>query len=344
MSEIPTGLEVAVVPDFCGENPALFEARTLFFLASWLERSGKDTAGPDPSGVRLCCVGEPPASVRRLAERAGAKISVHPPVANFWGGFANKLRGLEDVGPTGRRLVVDADVLVLGSLEPLQGIDADVAAAVAGKPQVPLPLWERLYAALDLPLPEERVPSLRGRLELGLQNVSLRYEGQQAEAAAMLPYYNSGVLLVRGDHGLRARWEEHMHRILQLATGDPEMAPLHALMYGDQVGLATALQSLRAQNFRFAFLPDSCHVRLAHLRAGALRWRDIRLFHATGFLRGLQRRPDLPALLEQYATRWAGAMMEGAQRHPEVVEDAGEPPRFLQALWEQWVRPAWEAA
>lgn len=341
MSGAAAGLEVVIVPDFCGENPALFEARTLFFLASFLERLGVDMAGAGTPGVRLCCVGEPPASVRMLAERARATLSVHPPVPGFWGGFANKLRGLEDVGPGQRRLVMDADVLVLGGLEPLDEIDADVAAAVAGKPQVPLPLWERLYAALNLPLPQERIPSLRGRLDLGLGNVSLRYEGQLAEAAAMLPYYNSGVLLIRGDRGLRARWEAHLHRVLQLATADPEMTPLHALMYGDQVGLATALQSLRAEGLRFAFLPDTCHVRLAHLRAGAVRWRDIRLFHATGFLRGLRQRTDLPALLEQYAARWSGAITEGAPRRPEARADIAEPARFLRVLWERWVQPAW---
>ncbi len=267
---------------------------------------------------------------------------MHLPVAGFWGGFANKLRGLEGTEPGVRRLLLDADVLILGDFGHLAGIDADFAAATAGKPQVPQALWERLYAGLGMPLPVERIASLRSRLGLGLQNVSYQYEGQQAEAEAMLPYYNSGVLVVRGDNGLRDRWEDHLRRILQLATADPEMTPLHALIYGDQVGLATALQSLRAEGRTFSFLPDVCHVRLAHLRAGAVRWREIQMFHATGFLWGLRARADLPVLLEQSAARWSQAIMEGTRRKATVAEDVGEPARFMRGLWERWVRPVWE--
>ena len=334
-------LEVVTVPDFSGEAAGLFEARTLFFLASWLEWRATNP-GPAAPALRLCCIGEPPGSVRRLAERAGAEIGVHGPVAGFWGGFANKLRGLEG-GGRGRRLVLDADVLVLGAPDVSDLGGVDFAAAPAGKPQVPQALWERLYAALGVPLPPERIPSLRGRLGLTLEDVSLRYAGQGAEAAAMLPYHNSGVLFVQGDTGgLRACWEAHLHRILQLATTDPEMAPLHALMYGDQVGLATALQALRAQGRTFALLPDDLNVRLVHLRAAAVRWRDIRLFHATGFLRGLHSRDDLPARLDEYAARWSGAMAEGATRDPAAAEDAGHPRRFLHGLWDRWVRAEWE--
>ena len=329
--------EVTVVPDFSAGLRDVFEARTLFFLASWLERFGEGNTLEGHPRPHLCCVGEPPNSVRRLAERARARISVHEPVAGFWGGFANKLRGLEDLVPGARRLLLDVDVLILGGLEIFRGITTDFAAAVAGKPQVPHPVWEHIYTSLGLPLPRERIRSLRGELGLGMRDVSYSYEGQQEEAAAMLPYYNSGVLLVRGGCGLRERWEAHMHRILQLASGAPEMESLHAVMFGDQVGLATALQSLQAQQRRtFAVLPDACNVRLVHLRAGALRWRGIALFHATGFLRELTSRAELPQAWESEAARWEAAIREGGHE-----EDHAEPRRFLGGLWERWVRPAW---
>lgn len=334
--------EMAVVPDFSGERAELFEARTLFFLASWLEQNGGSGSRKAAPRLLLCCIGEPPGSVCLLAGHAGAEVTVHTPLAGFWGGLANKLRGLEGAAPGTRRLLVDVDVLVLGGLELLSPVQADFAAAVAGKPQVPQAAWELIYAALDLPLPTERVASLRGRLGLGLETIFQRYEGQQEEARAMLPYYNSGVLLVRGGGGLRERWEDHLHRVLRLTTERPEMAPIHAVVYNDQVGLATALEALRAGGRTFALLPDACNARLAHLRAAALRWRDIRLFHATGFLRGLRGRTDLPTLLEQDAARWSEAILEGASRDPAAARDVDEPRRFVFGLWERWVRAAWE--
>ena len=310
---------VAVVPDFTGENPLLFEARTLFFLAAWLERGGR-------TPVRLCCIGEPPASVRHLAACAGAAITVHEPVRGFWGGFANKLRGLEGIPAGERRLVLDVDVLVLGDLPDAQ---SDFAAAVAGKPQVPQHQWEQIYALLELPLPRERIASVRGQLGLSLQTVAMQYENQAAESTAMLPYFNSGVLAVREGTGLRERWEDHMRRILRFATGKPEYEALHAVMFGDQVGLATALHSLRLEGRTFGVLPDACNARLVHLSAGALRWADLRLFHATGFLREMGSRAELPAALETYAQRWGAAL------------GTPEPGEYLQRLWERWVRPHW---
>ena len=65
------GADVVTVPDFQGANPALFEARTLLFLGSWLENAGSAREWP----LHLACIGEPPESVRRLAERCNAIVS-----------------------------------------------------------------------------------------------------------------------------------------------------------------------------------------------------------------------------------------------------------------------------
>ena len=330
--------EVTVVPDFSGEIVAMFEARTLFFLASWLERYGEGSPGEGRPRVHVCCVGEPPGSVRRMAVRAGARLSVHEPMPGFWGGFANKLRGLEDPGGDARVLLLDVDVLVLGGVEVFDGFAADFAAAAAGKPQVPLAKWEVVYTTLGLDMPSERIPSLRGRLGLGVEAVANPYEGQKDEVDAMPPYYNSGIVLLREGCGLRARWEDHMRRLAVLVAERLEMTAHRALMVGDQVGLATALQSLRAEGRTFQPLPDGCHARLVHLRGGALRWGDIELFHATGFLRELQARGGLAEAVEDYAARWAAAFRAGGG----AEADAQQPRRFLWRLWEKWVRPEWE--
>ena len=337
---IPPAMDAVIVPDFTTEFPAVFEARALFFLASWLELFGEIGAGA--INPHLACIGEPPESVRRLAARAGAGISVHAPVAGLWGGFANKLRGLEAPGSGERRLLLDADVLVLCGLEGLDEIGADFAAAAAGKPQVPLDLWRQIYATLELPLPTERMASVRGRLGLGVDSVFNPYEGQSDETVAMLPYYNSGVVLARRDRGLREQWEDHLRRIAAMAASDEMFAPFHAVIYGDQVALATSLQALRARGRTFEGLPDEFNARLVHFRAGAMQWEQVRLFHATGFLKGLRERADLPTAVKKYACRWAEAMAEGEVARGEARGSCEQPGRFLQRLWERWVQPEWE--
>ena len=327
-------MDAVIVPDFTAEHPAVFEARTLFFLASWLEVFGE--AGAGAMKPHLCCIGEPPESVRRLAAQAGAGVSVHAPVPGLWGGFANKLRGLEAPVSGERLLLLDADVLVLRGLEGLGKIGSDFAAAAAGKPQVPLDVWRLIYETLELPLPTERMASVRGKLGLGVETVFNPYDGQADETAAMLPYYNSGVVLVRRDGGLREQWEEHLRRIAALAADNATLAPFHAVIYGDQVALATSLQALRAQGRSFESLPDEFNARLVHFRAGAMRWEQARLFHATGFLKGMCERADLSAAVEKYARRWAEAMAEGGSR-----DGSEQPGRFLQRLWKRWVQPEW---
>src|ERR1051325_3921722 len=83
--------DVVIVPDFSGKRARAFEARTLLFLASWIEFAGRARGFP----LHVACIGEPPASVRWLVDRCGALISVHEPVGDGLRGSANKLRGLE---------------------------------------------------------------------------------------------------------------------------------------------------------------------------------------------------------------------------------------------------------
>ncbi len=334
-------MDAVIVPDFTAEPPAVFEARALFFLASWLETFGE--AGAGEMKPHLCCIGEPPASVRRLAARAGAGVSVHAPVAGLFGGFANKLRGLEAPVSGERLLLLDADVLVMGMLDGLKEISADFAAAAAGKPQVPLDVWRLIYATLAVPLPTERMASVRGKLGLGVETVFNPYEGQAAETADMLPYYNSGVVLARRERGLRAQWEDHLRRIAALSAHNAALAPFHAVIYGDQVALATSLQALRRQGCSFASLPDGFNARLVHLRAGAMRWGEPRLFHATGFLKDVRARADLTPAVEKYARRWADALAEGEGVQGTTDGSSRERPgRFLRRLWDRWVQPEWE--
>ena len=78
--------DVVIVPDFSGKAKTTFEARTLYFLASWLECAGKSREFP----LHLACIGEPPESVRALAKQCDARISLHAPMGEDVGVFANK--------------------------------------------------------------------------------------------------------------------------------------------------------------------------------------------------------------------------------------------------------------
>lgn len=337
--------DVVAVPDFLGPRPLVFEGRTLLFLASWLEmahhREQISARGGLPA-LHLACVGEPPASVRRLAERAGASWSVHAPLPLVHGGFANKLRGLE--APPGRgaarRLLLDVDMLVLGPLDEIGLIEADFAAAPAGKPQISEACWREIYAGLGLPAPETRMACLRTELGLGMDRIRYRYPFQEPEAAAMMPYHNSGALLARRDTRLRAVWEEHLRWIAEYCEGMAD-APA-ALKSGDQVALATALHALGVRHgCTFQRLPDAFNVRTPHLQVGARRWRDTRLFHATGLVHGLRAAGDLPGALAADARRWEQALEEGFRLRPGVAAREGRWVRaFLDRLWRRWVKGA----
>jgi hypothetical protein len=327
------------VPDFTPPRALMFEARTLFFLASWLEQFGEkqDAAWR----VHICAVGEPPASVRRLAARAGAGISVHEPLLPAYGGFANKLRGLEAPAGGDGLLLLDADILVHGSLAGLDEIAADLAAARAGKPQVPEVQWRVIYDALHLATPAERIASVYGEHRASFERIARRFPGQEAAAGAMLPYFNSGVLLVRRPRDLREVWEDHLRRIPASFAIQSE-APAHAVANGDQVALATALQALRAKGATFQPLPEIYNARLIHFRTGALRIGDTHLLHAAGFASSIQTREDLPAAVQHYADRLGAAIRQGAGHAAAAcAHDLAHIHVFLSHLWHRWVSAEW---
>lgn len=293
-------LDVVTVPDFRPPAAALFEARTLFFLASWLDRAG--ARAHEQFALTLACIGEPPASVRRLAAQCGAAISVHPPLQLNGGSTANKLRGFEAPARSPRLLLLDADTLIVNDLGGLiDAVAADaMAASPAGNARVSDAEWETIYDALRLPRPVERILSIRA--ERGLR-----------ERRGMYPYYNSGVLLLPRALDLRGPWERDIAAIGALGMQKAS----------DQAGLATALHRLRLAGAPFQRLPEAYHMSPPHFEGAAAPFADVRLFHAVGFLRGLQTPDQAEPLMEAYAARLPAA---GAT--------------FLRGLWRDHVRPA----
>lgn len=308
-------LDVVTVPDFretAAAAAAVFEARTLFFLASWLERAGPRAR--EGFTLHLAGIGEAPASVRRLAAQCGASLSRHEPLPLNAGSTANKLRGFDAPARSPRLLLLDSDVLVLGDLGDLPAaVPADaLAASPAGNARVPDATWEAIYDGLGLPCPVERILSIRAELHL-------------REPAPMYPYYNSGVLLLPRSAPLRDAWARDIASIGAMPLGRTA-----ALAASDQAGLATALHRLRgAGGVAFQRLPAAYHVCPPHFEGRALPFEEVRLFHAVGFLRGLPGRDAVETEMEAYLARWPGSAADGQRAAT-----------FLRGLWTRHVRPA----
>ena len=329
-------LDIVTVPDFRPKSAALFEARTLFFLGSWLERAG--AYARSAFRLHLACIGEPPGSVRQLAAQCGATISLHEPLQLNDGLTTNKLRGLETVTDGSRLLLLDSDLLVLNDLGGLaNAAPADTfAAAPSCAHRVSDEYWERIYNTLNLPGPAERILSIRA--ERGLN-----------EASPMYPYYNSGVLLFPPGYDVRNLWERDIASIrsIFLAQAQAKITPpLLAVTASDQAGLATALHRLRLGGMPFCRLPEAFHYRPSHFAGGTLPFDEVRLFHAIHFLRGLKARSEIEPLMEGYIQRWTGEIRSGWRRRGRLRflwrgwSDANKAAGFLRGVWRRQVQPA----
>lgn len=266
--------DIVTVPDFAGSRPDVFEIRTLFFLASWL------ASGNHRSRVRLhlACVGEPPHSVRRLADRAGAVVSVHAPKAIRNVRCANKFRGFEVEPQTDHLLLIDTDVLFLGRMDELCLPPRAVAAVPAFKGRVGERVWREAYDAVGLEMPRERFWS-QAR-ELGCADIGDDRRPRRSTPEAMLPYYNAGVVFAPWSVPLAETWERH----IELVNGRLEEigGVSQSLLRSDQTAFATTLRELQNRGIPLARLPDPFHAHRLHLYRRRLRLEDVRLLHFTG--------------------------------------------------------------
>ena len=353
-SSLAPRVDVVTVPDF--SNPARragFTARALFFLASWGEYAG---TARDHWRVHLVCVGEVPACVRALADEVGARIEVAAPLSIGRSVNVNKLRGLE-IAPESRIgerfFLLDTDIFFLGDPRPLvdeMNIDV-VSAAPSSVKRVPESYWKRIYAALQLPEPSERIALLD--VELGLWNRSF-IEGRGANATdlrAMRPYWNGGVVLCPWRAPLRELWAAHLAVIYDtfapprnawekstLWLLDPARAqPKSIVSTSDMAGLATSFEALKRQGFPFERLPDVLHARKSHLQAGTMNWNDPIIWHGASFCRGVRTWSDFPAHFAKFNAQMDALLEEGAARRGEVSSTKAS--EWFEDLWERRIAP-----
>jgi hypothetical protein len=292
--------DVITVPDFSSGASSVFEARTLVFLATWREHAG--VAGRFP--LHLACIGPPPARIRRLAERCGASVTVHEPLAlrcNHHVG--NKFRGLEIEPRTDRFLLLDVDVAILSDLAPLSRLGDCIAACPDDAPNLTLADWRTIYGGLGLPQPAMIAPLVR-ELDLPCRpRRMMGYEAGDGQLDAMVPYYNGGVVFAPWACGLRELWERNIVRVAELfdeAAGFRKW--IHA---SDQAALAVSLAMLERDGWPVRRLPDIYNARWQHLYAGRPTLDEIAVLHCCwNFLSSIEPEAVTPATLTSALQRF----------------------------------------
>ncbi len=332
-----SAIDVVVVPDFRGGAARLFEARTLLFLGSWLEHAGSSRGWP----LHLACIGEPPPSVRALAERAGALVSLFAeldPRARY----LNKLRGLEVEARSGRILLLDADTVVLRDLSPALALGDCFGVLLAATNRIPVAEWEEIYAAAGAKTPAEREQPLIAQLADRLPSGAMREPFREA----VPPHWNSGVILVPARSNLRAHWERAARLLAERFAGRRHVT------VNDQPSLAVAGQLLRQEGTPYRPLPYALHGLDIFFAAGVLRHDETCIYHAKTFFRrakgvpldplrevDLYWRNQVPRLYPESPLARAWRRVRGRD-HPAAADSIHALCARLRALTERYVVPA----
>lgn len=266
--------DVITVPDFSGSGRAVFEARTLVFLASWMEYAGAARHFP----LHLACIGEPPASVRMLAGLCGARLTVHDPLVLRRGHHVgNKLRGLEIEHETENHLLLDVDIAILSDISSACNLAGCLAASPDDAPNVTIQDWEVIYSSLNLPMPTRIKPMVH---ELGMPSFPRRmmgFESEDNQTRSMYPYYNGGVVFAPWAADLRSTWEQSILGIAALF--DESKGARRWIHQSDQAGLAIAIALLQKKGWAWQRLPDRFNTRWQHLYAGYPEPSSIAVMH-----------------------------------------------------------------
>lgn len=331
-------VDVVVVPDFAGPARALFEARTRLFLGSWIEHSGASRSWP----LHVVAIGDVPAAVASLAERAGARVHAAETLDPEQP-YLNKLRGLEIDATGGRILLLDADTVVLGDLSPALGLGDAFAALPAATNRIPSAVWEEVFRAGGVEPPAERVKPLIGEWERELPASVMREPFREAVPL----HWNSGVVLSPAGCGLREAWEEAARALAARFEGTDWFRHVCG---NDQPSLAVAAARLRARGVRYTPLPFALHGFDLLYATGRLRFEDTAVYHAKTLYRrdknaqmldplrevALYRRNQLPRLYPESRIARALRRLRG-RVHPARADSIVKLCERLDALTRSYV-------
>ncbi|MDI6772682.1 MAG: hypothetical protein QME77_08855 [bacterium] len=272
--------DVVTVPDFDGPSAGRFRLATLLFLAAWLDHRGASRSWP----LHLACIGEPPASVRRLADKAGAHVSVHAPLLMTPGRTSNKLRGFEVAARTDRMLLMDTDVLILRDLAPLADlVSSGIGVGPATVNHFTERTWRQIYQAVEVPYPGPTGTCWCADTRLaGFRRLT---DEQRDMCRHMPPYFNSGVVMAPRALDFGTLWGNHLRRVVPLFTGTAPLENWGGGGEGDEHALATAVESCRQRGAAVVPIPWPYHTRPILLRSGFQAWSRVALFHYHGALK-----------------------------------------------------------
>lgn len=276
-------VDVVIVPDFEGTDKKFFELSTLFFLGSWIEHNSPDSS----SVLHIASIGELPRSVRWLAAKANASINIHKTVANR--GFYNKIRGFEVFPQTEHLLLLDTDIILFCNIDKIASLldFGSISASVANDAHLSINQWKKLYAAVGVDPPHERVSTVNSRFNVRINN-NINYE----EYKSTFPYFNSGVLSVPWKNVLGNEWRNAIHEVNEIISRgffDGE-AIEQKVFVSNQHSLAIAIERLKRKGRKFSYLSDKLHVRWQHLYLGSLKRKDILLVHTIGAFKSWESR------------------------------------------------------
>ena len=342
-----SGIDVVVCPDFAGPLSRVFEARTLLFLGSWLEHDGASRSWP----LHVVCTGEPPASVRELAERCGGLVQVREGFSGLGNRIMNRLRGLEIESRTGRILMVDCDCIVLRDLRPLLELGDCFAAVVGPRNPLPAAAWQEIFQVAGVKMPAERVEPWVLRAADRLP----REEVRRTEREPMPPYFQAAVYLVPARSSLRANWER-IQRLLSQRYADRPY-PYDRFWKKTQCALAICVAILAEEGIPWRLAPIAINVSIPIYAAGDVSFEETLIFHApTIFRHGPGDEPlDPIAELELYRESrirglYAESRAQGLLRwlrgrsRPRGAESALKVSDRLGELTERYVAPAFETS
>jgi hypothetical protein len=277
--------DVITVPDFSGSSRAIFEARTLVFLATWMEYAGIARGYP----LHLACIGDPPESVCKLAERCQARVTIHQPLELQAGHHVgNKLRGLEIQQETDHHLLLDVDIAILSDLSSAGRFSGSLAASPDDAPNVKSRQWELIYSSIGIPTPAPIKPLV---YELGMPRFPRRmmgFESEDQQSKQMHPYYNGGVVFAPWAANLRHTWEASIKSVASLF--DESKGTLRWIHQSDQAGLAVTFALLQKEGWKWQRLPNTFNTRWQHLYAGTPDPDSIAIMHCCwSFLNSIGR-------------------------------------------------------
>ena len=298
-------VDVVTVVDFRGENAAIYEGQALLLLASFMQHAGRARMFP----FHFSCIGEPPNSVKTLAEEAGAHIHLIEPSGwrsdHFVG---NKVRGLEIPTLSDRILLIDPDLIVLGDFSEVCRYRDCLAAGLDNHPKVSMEQWRHIYESLEEPFPEDRGSCIIS--EGGLPTTPRAWQHYQVprrELRETLPYFNSGVVVVPVDWEFSKEWNTAYDDIA--GTFHFNNRSRRSVLHSDQAAFALAAQRSLRVGRRFETLPASLHSQWRHLFIGEPSIEEMSILHLTTFLKTIRGRVLTDAMLREAVVDYFGPKM-----------------------------------